>query len=172
MTIALRRSLVLGLVLSISIAGGALAKDRPLKKDGPKTEGVPPADAAGVNKVFGEGKAPPTFTPPNIVGGVWDKTIIIGPEKTSHEVEMAFDDIAIAKAGKRVFENANPFKLPNNLYTFVILTSGITSFGNPLDETEIGTRHAHLGQGRPVAASGELVKSTAGIRSISSLART
>ncbi len=77
---------------------------------------------------------------------------------------MAWDDAEIAKAQHRVFENADPFKLRNNVYTFVILEDGTTSFGNPVDETELGTRHAHLAHGRPVVASGELAKSSAGLR--------
>ena len=106
------------------------------------------------------------YTNPAIVDGVWPKKINVkvGNGKKQHEIKMAYDDREIAKASRRVFENANPFTIPNNVYTFVILENGVTSFGNPVDSTELGTRHAHLSQGRGVVASGELVKSNAGIR--------
>ena len=120
--------------------------------------------AACGNKVFGAGKTPPIHKPENIVGGVWEKPGSQLADGSKLTVKMAYDDREIAKAGGRVFENANPFTLKNNIYTFMITDTGITSFGNPVDYWEVGTRHAHLSQGRPVVASGELVKSNAGIR--------
>src|SRR5438445_366764 len=77
---------------------------------------------------------------------------------------MAYDDRDIAASQRRVFKNANPFTLPNDIFTFMVLESGITSFGRPVDNWEIGTHHAHLSSGRPVVASGEMAKSSSGIR--------
>lgn len=113
-------------------------------------------------QVFGGGHEPKVYTPPKITSGVWDKPISVDGKK--HDIKMAWDDIEIAKAQSRVFENADPFKLKNSVYTFVVLRDGTTSFGNPVDETELGTRHAHLAHGRPVVASGELAKSNSGLR--------
>ena len=77
---------------------------------------------------------------------------------------MAWDDAEIAKAQGRVLEDANPFTLKNNVYTWILLENGNVSFGNPVDQWEVGTRHAHLAHGRSVVASGELVKSNSGLR--------
>ena len=126
---------------------------------------APAADKDGVWQVFGEGKKPPVHVPVNISdAGEWEKKGSKLKDGTEFNVIMAWDDAGIAKAQGRVFENANPYTLKNNVYTWILLESGNVSFGNPVDQWEVGTRHAHLAHGRPVIASGELVKSNSGLR--------
>jgi len=161
----MRRTLIAAALSALfAFTQAALAKG-PARPGKPTQDaGVPNADRAGVYKVFGDGKRPPIYNPPNIKGGKWEKDGMKIAGRGKVKVIMAYGDRAIAASQRRVFESANPFTLKNNVYTWVVLENGITSFGNPLDSWEVGTRHAHLSGGRPVVASGELVKGNAGIR--------
>jgi hypothetical protein len=156
------RALIVAFAFGLT-ASAALAKERPKQGQTPSAD-IPKADKAGTWKVFGDGKRPAIHTPEQIVNGVWEKKAPLDREQNLIQVMMAYDDRAIAQTQRRVFENANPFTLKNNIYTFIVVENGTTSFGNPLDNWEVGTRHAHLSQGRPVVASGELVKSNGAMR--------
>ena len=162
---------IFSLCAALSFATAALAKtttkapaDRSTtKKPAKAPAAIPSADAAGVLKVFGVDGAEPRVWPDN--GATWKKDNQKIQGRTQPvSVTLAYTDIEITKAEKRVFLNANLFKLPNGIYTYVILRDGTTSFGHPLDVWEIGTRHAHLAQGKPVVGSGELLKSNTAIK--------
>ncbi len=143
--------------------GKAPAKQPAKQQAGAKADAAPSANAAGVLKVFGVDGKEPRVWPDN--GKVWKKDNQKVQGRTAGvSVTLAYTDLEIAKGEKRIFASANPFKLPNGIYTYVILRDGTTSFGHPLDVWEVGTRHAHLAQGRPVVGSGELLKSNSALK--------
>jgi len=148
------RALVISALLLSAAAPPAAAKV-------PQRAAAPQANAAGVLAVFGiDGKEPKTYPDS---GAVWKKRMPLQGHGDV-EVTLAYSDIEIARTERRIFEASDPFRLPNGIYTYVILRDGTTSFGHPLDSWEIGTRHAHLAHGRTVVGSGELVKSNAAIK--------
>jgi hypothetical protein len=155
------RSALAALFASLLLVPSAQAKGPKPSKEGKPAAAAPAADAAGVLAVFGvDGKDPRVWPDP---GATWKRRQQI-EGRGDVEVTFAHSDRDIAKADRRVFEGGNPFRLPNGIYTFVILRDGTTSFGHPLDKWEVGTRHAHLAQGRPVVGAGEMVKSNAAIK--------
>ena len=172
----MRRALLFALVVALSSAAPAFAKGAPPgkagqdKKQGGQDDSVPAANAAGVKKVFGAAFfvwANPKIKPvAGVSKGAMEKRIYVkaGNGVQKFEVQMAYEDIAIAQAQRRVYLGSDPFKLPNDVFTWAILTDGTTSFGKPVDSTELGTRHMHLCQGKGVVASGEMSKSNAGLR--------
>lgn len=167
------RALPLALALLCLAAAPAFAK---APRSTPKTnqpgagEAIPAATAAGVKKVFGPAYyvwANPAIKPvAGVSKGAMEKSIKVKVGNTTKpfKVQMAYEDLEIAKAARRAFLNADPFKLPNGIYTWAIMTDGTTSYGMPVDSTELGTRHMQLCQGKGVVASGELSKSNAGLR--------
>ena len=141
-------------------APGAPARQAKQSKQPAADAAVPQANAAGVKKVFGAAYYvwPNPFIKPvaGVSKGAMEKSIRVktGNGTKSFKVQMAYEDLEIAKAARRAFLNADPFKLPNGVYTWAIMADGTTSYGMPVDSTEIGTRHMQLCRSRtPACAS-------------------
>ena len=155
---ALRTALA-AVLASLLLAAPAFAKGA----SKPAARAVPQANSAGVLEVFGvDGKEPATWPDQ---GNPWKKVNQkVQGRSGGIDVTLAYTDIEGPTAEKRVHFGANPFTLPNGIYTYVILRDGTVSFGHPLDAWEVGTRHAHLAQGHKVVGSGELLKSNGSIK--------
>lgn len=115
---------------------------------------VPRPDAQGVKAVFGHGEEPKVHADQ---GNPWKKHFDV-PGKGPMTVMLSYGDESIAARDGRIFEAKSPFRLPDGRYTWIVLRDGTMVFGRPIDDWEIGTRHAHLAHGRPVVVGGELWK--------------
>lgn len=110
--------------------------------------------SADVAAVFGtDGRPPPAKEGP---ASPWEKKLRLPGAAEKIRVLLAYEDRAIAEGEGRIYEDADPFKLPPGVYAYVVTREGVTSFGHPIDSWEIGTRHAHVAQRRPVVSAGEM----------------
>ena len=111
-------------------------------------------DGQAVAAVFSQaGAPPPTKAGP---ASPWEKKLEVPGQPGKLKVYLSYEDREIAEADGRIFEGFDPFKLPAGVYTYVVTSQGVTSFGRPVDAWEIGTRHAQVAQKRLVVAAGEL----------------
>lgn len=120
----------------------------------PSLAATPKANASGVKAVFGGGGTAPTHPDQ---GKLWKKTFDLPGGKKAQTVWLSYEDATCARS--RIYEDHDPMTLPNGVYTWIVTSEGVTSFGHPIDAWEIGTRHAHLAHGRTVVAAGEARKS-------------
>ncbi len=144
----------------VDVAGGGTpGAAKPVVESASAPKLTKPGDPAARKAVFGEQKALSAYDGGAFNGGSPD------PRGGAGKVRLNYlnGDREYARSAGRLFEDTAPSALPRGKkYTYIVTEDGKMTFGEVVDGTEFGVKHAHLANGRKVLAAGELAIDEAG----------